>query len=311
MHALRPTDLSKLRLSDVFTFVAVTRTGSLSAAARELKVTTSQVSKAIGRMERVFGVVLLQRSTRGVRPSDDQSPLVGELMQIAERLNEFTFQPSVAEAPVRIAAEGIFLQKILPGVVKRLPDARFRAMEMRDEAVAASLSLDTFDIALTTGSANLPRSWMGVDAGYLRYGLFAAPIRARALHPGPLTPASVRSMPFISLVAQGHADPIQLEDHCPLRRSERNVAHQASSLQLAIPLAARCDAVVFAPALAASEQVATQQLTELAVHGWDVRRPVRVVCSAGRTPLKLFQTVVEEVQTALGELQHDDSARAS
>jgi DNA-binding transcriptional LysR family regulator len=43
--------LADLRVGDLMTFLAVRRSGSITAAARELKVTPSQVSKAISRLE--------------------------------------------------------------------------------------------------------------------------------------------------------------------------------------------------------------------------------------------------------------------
>ncbi|MGW2822956.1 LysR family transcriptional regulator [Streptomyces sp. NPDC001443] len=51
------------------TFVTVCRTGSLSAAAAELHHTQSAVSRQIAGLERQFGVPLVQRHARGVRPT--------------------------------------------------------------------------------------------------------------------------------------------------------------------------------------------------------------------------------------------------
>ena len=50
-------DVADLRVADLLTFLAVVRSSSLTAAARERRVTPSQVSKAITRVEtlaRVF-----------------------------------------------------------------------------------------------------------------------------------------------------------------------------------------------------------------------------------------------------------------
>jgi DNA-binding transcriptional LysR family regulator len=51
------------------TFVTVCRLGSLSAAASELNLSQSAVSRQIGGLERRLGVPLMQRHARGVRPT--------------------------------------------------------------------------------------------------------------------------------------------------------------------------------------------------------------------------------------------------
>ena len=50
-------------------FLAVIRTGSVSAAAAELVVTQPSVSAAVGALSRELGVDLLERDGRGVRPT--------------------------------------------------------------------------------------------------------------------------------------------------------------------------------------------------------------------------------------------------
>jgi DNA-binding transcriptional LysR family regulator len=51
-------------------FLAVVRTGSVSDAAAELVVTQPSVSAAVGALARELGVALLERDGRGVRPTD-------------------------------------------------------------------------------------------------------------------------------------------------------------------------------------------------------------------------------------------------
>lgn len=56
-------------LDDLRVFTAVCRTGSLSAAARDLSCTQSAVSQHVKRLERELGLSLLERHTRGVLPT--------------------------------------------------------------------------------------------------------------------------------------------------------------------------------------------------------------------------------------------------
>src|SRR5689334_4113223 len=104
-----------LKLSDVLTFLTVQRTGSISAAARELMVTPSHVSKTIGRLEELLGVTLLSRSANGVS-------LLGDGLRILpqfERMLALAHTLSGQETKVRtlgFAAPSFILSFLLPRV---------------------------------------------------------------------------------------------------------------------------------------------------------------------------------------------------
>ncbi|MFE2338490.1 LysR family transcriptional regulator, partial [Streptomyces sp. NPDC059431] len=59
-----------MTLDDLRVFVAVCRSGSLSAVARDLGRTQSAVSQHIRRLEKETGAVLLERHPRGVSPTE-------------------------------------------------------------------------------------------------------------------------------------------------------------------------------------------------------------------------------------------------
>jgi LysR family transcriptional regulator, transcriptional activator for dmlA len=61
---------AQLDLNDIRTFVAVTQSGTLSGAARDLGLPTSTVSRAITRLESALGLLLVQRSPRGFLLTD-------------------------------------------------------------------------------------------------------------------------------------------------------------------------------------------------------------------------------------------------
>ena len=65
--AMPTTDLD---LNDVRTFVAVAQAGTLTAAAKEMQLPTSTVSRALTRLEKHLGVLLVQRSPRGLSITD-------------------------------------------------------------------------------------------------------------------------------------------------------------------------------------------------------------------------------------------------
>ncbi|MGA8343372.1 MAG: LysR family transcriptional regulator [Candidatus Sulfotelmatobacter sp.] len=62
--------MNDLDLNDVRTFVAIAQAGTLTAAAKELQLPTSTVSRALTRLEKHLGVVLVQRSPRGLVLTD-------------------------------------------------------------------------------------------------------------------------------------------------------------------------------------------------------------------------------------------------
>lgn len=62
--------MNDLDLNDVRTFVAVAQAGTLTAAAKELHLPTSTLSRALTRLEQHLGVLLVQRSPRGLALTD-------------------------------------------------------------------------------------------------------------------------------------------------------------------------------------------------------------------------------------------------
>ena len=62
--------MTDLDLNDIRTFVAVAQAGTLTAAAKEMRLPTSTVSRALTRLEKHLGVLLVQRSPRGLVLTD-------------------------------------------------------------------------------------------------------------------------------------------------------------------------------------------------------------------------------------------------
>ena len=62
--------MKNMDLNDVRTFVAVAQAGTLTAAAKELQLPTSTVSRALTRLERHLSVLLVRRSPRGLVLTD-------------------------------------------------------------------------------------------------------------------------------------------------------------------------------------------------------------------------------------------------
>src|SRR5687768_6301929 len=89
------TDSSDLRLPDLLTYLAVCRHGSVTGAARDLRVTPSSVSKAVTRLERQLRRSLLARTSRGVVVSEEGEKIVPQLEEIVERIRALSTKTEV------------------------------------------------------------------------------------------------------------------------------------------------------------------------------------------------------------------------
>ncbi len=277
--------LPELRLADLLTLLAVQRTGSISGSARELGVTPSQVSKAIARLERHFGVRLLTRGAHGVVATAAGRQV---LPRVASAVAELRATSSVRDdhAPtfeLTVAGPSYLVAHVVPAIAASLPGARLRGLEMAPANVRASLAENVFDLALLPGPVDkLPPSWTHDRVGALRVALMARPAYAGRLEPLPLTTDRVRPLPFIGPTRTGGERLVALTDDCPLPLEQRWVAHEAQTIGAALELAAETDTVVFGPVAAARRYLEAGLVVEVPVVDWDVRSPLQVVCNGER-----------------------------
>ena len=77
-----------LDLNDVRTFVAVAQAGTLTAAAKELQLPTSTVSRALTRLEQQLSVLLVRRSPRGLVLTDSGKEYLQSCRRALETLRQ-------------------------------------------------------------------------------------------------------------------------------------------------------------------------------------------------------------------------------
>jgi len=148
-------ETSDLRVADLLTFLAVVRSSSLTAAARERKVTPSQVSKAITRVESHFGRKLVERGSRGVVLSEAGRLLAPALEAIVTQL-ETARAASPEGAEITLGAPSYLQTSLLPVLGAASPSVRIRAFELPPSLLRANAQDDGFDILLagrTAGSS--------------------------------------------------------------------------------------------------------------------------------------------------------------
>src|SRR5262249_9790233 len=121
--------LSGLRMGDVSTFLAVYRQGSLAGAARVLKVTASQVSKAIVRLETLLSTRLLIRSARGVILSEDGQRIAPEFAAMLTRLRGLRVGDAGDNGELTMAAPSYLIEIALP-VLATCQEDRIRGIDL-------------------------------------------------------------------------------------------------------------------------------------------------------------------------------------
>jgi LysR family transcriptional activator of dmlA len=133
--------MNDLDLNDVRMFVAVAQSATLTATAKELRVPTSTVSRALTRLEKHLGVLLVQRSSRGLVLTDSGKDYLQScrralrtLRDGSELLESRRSSPSgliKVACPVTMARD--VLAPLLSDFLGRYPDLR---MEIEPYATA-------------------------------------------------------------------------------------------------------------------------------------------------------------------------------
>lgn len=101
-----------LKLDGIATFVAVAEAGSLTEAARRLRLSKSVVSERLAELERRLGTALLHRTTRRISLTEDGTAFLERAARIAREIEEAA--ADLAErrgnlaGPLRIAAPVTF-----------------------------------------------------------------------------------------------------------------------------------------------------------------------------------------------------------
>jgi DNA-binding transcriptional LysR family regulator len=119
-------------LTQLRSFLAVVRSGSVTAAADELVVTQPSVSAAITALSREVGAPLLERDGRGVRPTsagDAFAPYATDVIGLLDKGRQAAREAAAAsERVLRIAAVTTAAESFVPGLMQafsaRYPEVR-------------------------------------------------------------------------------------------------------------------------------------------------------------------------------------------
>ena len=162
---------------DVRVFLALARAGSLTAAARSLRVEHTTVARRIGQLEQVLGLRLFDRLPRGWILTSEGEQLAGRAAQMEEQAHEF-----MREAADGVPLSGTVRLSALPSVGQEFLLPRLCAIHQRWSSVTLELVVETrvailsrreADLALRVGRPQDP----GLAArllGAMSYGLYCA-----------------------------------------------------------------------------------------------------------------------------------------
>ncbi|AEI67908.1 LysR family transcriptional regulator [Corallococcus macrosporus] len=166
-------DLKRMAL-----FAEIARAGSLSAAARHLRISTSAVSQQLRLLEDSFGVILVRRSNRKLSLTDAGARFAvhcREMVEVAERAREqLSLARDTPAGELRISLPLGLTRHVAPALEPLL--ARHPSLKLRLEADDGLVDLidERIDLALRAGRMK-DSSWVAQPLCRVHLGLCATP----------------------------------------------------------------------------------------------------------------------------------------
>ena len=237
-------------IQDLELFVVVARRLSFTAAARELGLTRSAVSKRIARLEARLGVALLHRTTRSMALTQAGERLadgaVGPLRQLTQLTDDVLVQGAEVRGTVRLAAPLAFgLREVAPAV---------HAFAVASPEVVVEVSYTDAWVDLGKAGVDLAiRGGVLADSALLARRL--RPIRIRlvasadylAHHPAPRDPAQLVAHRWVApnrdALTLVHSDGTQAVVHPRVRLVADNADARAEAARMGLGIAVLPDFV--------------------------------------------------------------------
>jgi DNA-binding transcriptional LysR family regulator len=157
-----------LSLRQLQAFVLAHDSGSLSGAAQVMDITPSAASLLLKQFEQGLGMVVFERTPRGLKLTEDgQSvlPLVRQVVAGTERLGQLArARHALPQARLRLAATPAMARTLLPPVMRKFAALHPHVLMSLDDGPASQLATAVaqgeIDLALATLSGDVPESVM-------------------------------------------------------------------------------------------------------------------------------------------------------
>lgn len=275
-------------------FAHIVQSGSLSAAARQLGISTSAVSQQLRALERDAGISLLHRSTRQLALTEVGQRYYQRCVQLIEAARQAADELAAARsAPLgqlRLAAPVGMGRHLVLALQPWLAQHPALSLELVLADGWTDLVGERIDLAVRLGA--LPDSdWMAQPLGQLPLWLCAAPawVHAEGM---PVHPAQLPAAAWL----QRHGAPQTL----PWRETSTGLTHTVTQAGRLVcdnvpALQAMCEAglgLALLTALDAAEAVAAGRLQRL-LPGWEMGQLAvsAVTAHRARQPAKVRQAI--------------------
>jgi DNA-binding transcriptional LysR family regulator len=208
--------MAELNLDDIAIFVRVVDHRGFAAAAREIGVPTSTVSRAIGRLETRARVRLLHRTTRALRPTTEGEELyaqaasaVSALRGAARGLESATHRP---RGRLRVTAPGDLCANFLADVIVAFAERHpLTSLDFTVTNQQSNLVDEGFDLAVRATATLRGSSLVCRKLGELEHRLYASP-RYLERRGAPASPAELADHPCVLFRAKELARAWALRD---------------------------------------------------------------------------------------------------
>lgn len=308
-----------LRLSDLVTFLILSRTRSVTATAREMKVTPSQTSKALARLEQHYRVKLLTRGPKGMALSTEGRDVLPHISEAVKALAATANVSQAADPSIEltIAAPSYLLGIVISSIAASQSTLRLRGVELAPSQIRATVTEGLFDVAISPGGMRgLPPTWVSDEIGAIRKVLVGPPELVSSLRTVPIDVDEVRELPFVGTLSSMGARFAPLGDDCPVPAAERTIVHRVQTFGAALELAIRGHCVTYGPWIAARRMLRYGELVEIPVTGWNETERLDLLCNGDvvreRMRRQLVATLRRELDESAASLSRApmDSARS-
>ena len=271
----------------------------MTAAGREMKVTPSQASKALARLETHYRAKLLIRGPKGMTLSEAGHAIMPSVEAAVKALSSTANVEATTE--LTLAGPSYLVGIAMAAIAANQPGLVLRGLELAPSQVRATITEGLFDLALCPGGASgVPATWTAEPVHGLRQVLVGPPSLVTSLSL-PISLAVARTLPFVGALSSMGGRFVPIADDCPLPVAERIIVHRVQTFGAALELAIRTGCVAFGPRIAARRHLRSGELVEIPVTGWAEVEKLDLLCNSDLIRDRMRKQLVETLKKELSD----------